>query len=196
MGERRTVGLYRGQSRDPQPQGWSQFVEQVRKAAQRKPNRSHGPVECLTNAGNDRSLWGNPEKYAEGRCKHVNHKTGAQCKKWALQGASRCNFHGGYRENPQHPGAVALYQSGELDRHDQHRKAMYRVYKRGREEEREAAKQAMRSHGLICHAPDLLDGMDAYIMDDNGRAWRRWIGTLKARGEVNDAKRANGKAQT
>lgn len=166
-----------GSARDKQPQEWQDFVRQVSEAAQRKPRTS----AATPPPGDPAALRPENPLYQKRRCQHVSAKSGKQCKNWSMRGATRCHFHGGYRQAPTHPATVRLFTSGEIDRQSEHIAKRPLIYERGRETERREAQRALLERRLGSHAADVLEGMNAFAADDGGKAWRRWLATLDAR---------------
>lgn len=161
-----------------QPQSWQEYVSQVEDAARSAPKKSHGPVENLIPC-QYAYLLDNP-KYEERRCKHISKKTGARCKRWSMRGADRCPGHGGYRQNPSHKATVRLFKMGEIDRQTAHKQARQIIYDEHRDTEaHRQARSAVKAAGAPLHAALILEGIRAFEMDDNGRAWRRWKASLK-----------------
>lgn len=181
MSKGMSVGKGRGQRGNNNPQTWEKFVEQAAETAKRverkKPRRM--TEAQLANLKLSQKGQGRPDPTPEGRCDFIK-RDGSQCGNWAMRGASRCHTHGGYRQNPNHPATGRRFLSGDVDRQTQHREARDRVAK-GDPKARSAAQRELKDRGIGRNAVDTLEGMTAFLADDGGKTWRRWLKSLNIR---------------
>lgn len=99
------------------------------------------------------------------------------CKAAAMTGSKYCKRHGGYRQNPAHPGSIARLMNGKLHRLKAAGKA-HKVWKTSTIEERKTVLRTEipdpRPSSLIINRANGLKALRA-APRDNGEAWRRWI---------------------
>jgi hypothetical protein len=165
------VSLYVGNGENPQ--SWSEFLRQVENAPKPPKPGARGPVENL-----EKRLTVYLPPDPDRRCDFVSSKTGLQCKKWSMRGASRCHFHGGYRQNPHHKGTQRLYRQGALHEHDTQMKARHALKGIPRQASGAAA-LAIKENSKPKRPRLVLEGARAYLEEDGGKAWRRWVKSLK-----------------
>ena len=162
----------------------AEYEEKVAEAARRKRKRQANVTpEQLANLKPSRTqgtikgkYWPTPER----RCKHVSKKTGNQCKNWALHGATRCHKHGGYRQNPSHPGSIKLYEKGAIAAEAENRAARQELYKHPLRQE---AYNALRAAGAPPTYKNNLDLANALQIDDNGKTYRAVLAQITRESE-------------
>jgi hypothetical protein len=154
---------------------WADFVETVAEAARKRARRARGKTgKRLPKSGDPTGLWP-----ASLTCDFLRGAEGIRCKNWPMKGATRCRHHGGYRQNPAHPATVALYQSGEITKADQRKRARAELATGGYPELiqiRDAIKARTGGSRVPSHV--LLEGIKTAREDDGGMAWRRFLHSL------------------
>jgi hypothetical protein len=151
----------------------AEYEEKVAEAARRKRKRQANVTpEQLANLKPNQSTgtitrkhWPTPER----RCKHVSKKTGNQCKNWSLHGATRCHKHGGYRQNPSHPGSIKLYEKGAIAAEAENRAAATELLSHPHKQD---AINALRAAEAPTRHTDVLELANALQIDDNGKTYR------------------------
>ncbi|WP_288927234.1 hypothetical protein [uncultured Maritimibacter sp.] len=161
---------------EPEPPSWNDFKAEVAKAAKRKPAKkgARGPLSNLIPLPPYRPPT--PEE----RCQFVK-ANGEQCGLRHMKGATRCHYHGGYRQNPTHPATVRMFREGRIDAIEAERAArrvIYALPPKERKEAQSAAIAELRARGLDFRNVTILEGIEAYRAGDGGRAWRRWCANL------------------
>ena len=157
----------------------AEYEEKVAEAARRKRKRQANVTpEQLANLKPSRTqgtikgkYWPTPER----RCKHVSKKTGNQCKNWALHGATRCHKHGGYRQNPSHPGSIKLYEKGAIAAEAENRAAATELRNHPF---REQAHKALRAAEAPARYKHILQLANALQIDDNGKTYRATLSQI------------------
>jgi hypothetical protein len=157
---------------------WSEFIDRVTEAASKPKSAQRGIPSNMTNAANIESLWGKPIP-KDRQCSFVHSrgdKKGKRCGAWAMKGATRCVRHGGYRQNPTHPATVRKLQDALAV--DVSRRATASL-RQTDPHARRAVEDALRASEIPLRAATILQGVEAYQMDDNGKAWRRFLEQAK-----------------
>jgi hypothetical protein len=103
-------------------------------------------------------------------------RKGKRCGRWAMKGATRCPCHGGYRQNPEHPATVR--RIADIQHQHEAMKAHQKVRAIAPARINEIS-LTLRQWGLPLSPGNILDGSNALDIDDNGRAYRRWIEQVK-----------------
>lgn len=162
----------------------AEYEEKVAEAARRKRKRAanHSPNSKANLKPSP--VQGTLKEYhpptPERRCQHVNHKTGNQCKNWSIHGATRCHKHGGYRQNPNHPGSIKLYEKGAIAAELTNRAARQELYKHPLRQE---AYNALRAAGAPPTYKNNLDLANALQIDDNGKTYRAVLAQITRESE-------------
>jgi hypothetical protein len=161
------------------------FLKRVQAAAVKQAKRKGHPNPQNLKRGDTSPLWAQPIPDKR-RCDHVYSDTGRnrekgrvgqQCKRWAMHGASRCNDHGGYRQNPEHPATVRRLADIEM----MHAAAQARIAIHTADPHiAQHVKTSIHSRGLPLSPQTIAAGIDAITRDDNGKAWRRYLDQLTA----------------
>lgn len=144
-------------------QGWKAFAAAVEASGDR---RRRGKGSQLHLVPKDASAFA-----VAPRCSVIRQGgAGERCRCPAVRGASRCYWHGGLLEVPAHPG-----NRKQLEKyHARIARAAARTqtYLLPREARQQAALH-YRGAGRDWHA--ILAGAQAYLQDDGGLAFRRWM---------------------
>jgi hypothetical protein len=150
---------------------WDAFLEKVAEAARKRPKRAGIKGKRLPKSGDPTGLW--PAKIT---CDFLRGAAQVRCRSWPMKGATRCVRHGGLRQNPAHPATVRLYQSGEIAKADQRKRARAELATGDYPELasiRDAIKARTGQKAIPSHV--LLEGIRAAREDDGGMAWRRFL---------------------
>lgn len=168
-------GLYQiGKGRKPKRRTRASLADLAEAASTKKRKNHPGNAETLTNCRNIASLWG--QQIPKGRQCSFTHKTGKRCGCWAMRGARYCWKHGGLLDVPNHPSAVKALPYIEAEQ--AHRAAQQEIRKHDPHTV-ELIRQSIIAKGYTTAQPgDIIEGVKAYNTDDNGRAYRRWLGQL------------------
>lgn len=146
---------------------WDEFTARVIEAASKtRGNPDPSGNRKLTKV----SLYKKPTP--DKQCDFTSSKTGKRCGNWAMKGAQRCNVHGGYRQNPEHPGTVK--RLGDILNTVTERRASKAIYHTN-PKTRAYVEQSLRGEALPLTPTVVKEGIHAYEKDDNGRAYRRWL---------------------
>lgn len=156
------------------PMGWVKFAEAVEAAAKARPKRKGSPEAGIELA----KLRGPWQRMHEGpRCQAIAKQTGQRCAQSAMRGGTRCVKHGGRLEVPEHPANAKRAQHYRTRAEGAPaRSALYCLPPEARKAAQaaysgtEADKAGRRSRWA-----EILEGAQAYLQDDGGRAFRRWI---------------------
>ena len=170
------VGAGGGKKEINNPTSWPKFVRLVAAAAAkaRKPRtKANRQVQAqLDNLRPD--YTGERLKVKPSRQCTFIKKDGSRCRNWNLRGAQRCRNHGGYRQNPAHPGTVALYRSGYIQFLTERRNAYKQLARDVSPNAKQQAIMMLRKSNTRLTAQRALEGAKAFECNDNGIAWRRW----------------------
>ena len=111
----------------------------------------------------------------------AKRRDGKPCNAPALAGATNCRNHGGYRQNPGHPGSIKRLLNGKLHRIKAQR-AAFEVWKHATLEERTIVVRAeipdTTKTGLMINRANGIKALRA-APRDNGEAWRVWNATQR-----------------
>ena len=155
---------------------WEEFAEKVSKA---KPRKKRNMSEAqLANLWHDPPHNPPPE---ERQCQAVTRRLGRRCKQWAVRGAKRCHLHGGLREVPTHPATIRAYQKGLVDAETAKRAARDWLSNNVSQRDRQELVETLRHNDIRCDPVTMKQGWDAMVIDDGGRAWRRFLATAPKR---------------
>lgn len=168
------------------PDTWAEFMAKVRLAKSKQikhPNKVMTRTNGLANLDKAKRSCGYfPVKRP---CDFT--RNGVRCLVYAMRGATRCHFHGGYRQNPSHPATIRLLTEGRLTAVTANKQAWQalihiRTTPVGASAEREA-RQVMQSHGQNITGQSLLEGTLALLRIDNdaGKSWRGWLARHRTR---------------
>jgi hypothetical protein len=175
-------GLKVGTGRGPKPPKypkWDEFIQIAREAAAEKLPRMRRSRPMPRGYKVANPIGPPPE---DRRCDYRFYapgnpdRDGLQCRRWATPGTPRCTSHGGIRINPRSNAAVNMVLSGYLDAKDR------QIQRERNPSYRFAANQvrkALDALGIERTLGVVKEGIDAYLEDDGGRAWRRWIDNMK-----------------
>lgn len=158
---------------------WNKFKKAVSEAAKKPRKKEHGPIENLNPNGPGSSYPLTLPPPADKRCTAIA-KSGSQCLLYAMQGATRCQIHGGHRENPANRATIRLLSKGAIDRRDQMIEARKQLYDlRPSREDVAYIRQIIRDKGQRPSPPRILEGIIAMKADSEGVAFRRWQKAMK-----------------
>jgi hypothetical protein len=152
---------------------FTEFVHKVEAAAAKpKKARGTGNQANLLNGTDGEYFWPIRE---DRRCAFTHTKgdrAGKRCGAWSMRNGTRCARHGGYREQPDHPATIRRLA---LIQHQQAKSIANKELRRAPPKTRHTVEQALELEGLPLSPSTVLQGVQAYIIDDNGKAWRRFI---------------------
>lgn len=144
------------------PIPWKEFMRRVEAAGPAKKG------ERLP-----RRIGVKPE--GENRCTHI-FKAGNRCTRFNMQGGTRCNFHGGYRETPEHPATRRrLHYIRLLDKRMRAKQELRSIPPK----DQRMIREALEAQNLQALPEQVSEAYKAYNTNDNGRAWRRYLSTLQ-----------------
>jgi hypothetical protein len=158
------------------------FLARVQAAAiKQAKNKNHpgGPVENMK-PFDPAWLWAQPIPdhkrcdftFSDTARNRAKDRVGNRCGRWAMDGATRCPSHGGYRQNPEHKATVRRLADVEALARDS---AALAVIRNANPHDAQHVKSTMQQRGLPLSPQTIAQGIDALTHDDNGKAWRRFI---------------------
>lgn len=157
---------------------WKEFAAQVEEAAAKRA-RAPKPKPQPVNLANLRP--GGVEQLRQApRCVATARISGERCKGPAVRGAALCSQHGGLLVVPAHPAnARRLEQLQGIAAAQEARQAFFahppaiRLATSQAWKEAQGAKRRRRNKWR-----HMLEGAQALSLNDNGRAFRRWLASL------------------
>lgn len=152
--------------------GWDAYMKRAEQVSRRTVPKPRD-TSNIHDFGNDRrDMWdGNRPDHRQ--CDFRGQSLGGRrCKKWAVRGASRCEVHGGLRQNPDHPANGRLWRKGKVQQHDKAKQARLTVRHHPM---RASAVEMLRGAGIPATAINVLRAIDALEADDGGKSWRRLV---------------------
>ena len=163
-----------------QPQTFEEFVKEVEEAA-RKGGEHRPRAQAQTSLDNLAPIPGYHKPPPDRQCDFIM-RTNARCPNWSMRGATRCQSHGGYRQNPKHPATIRLLLNGDLYEEANERAAAGELHLTDKEIV-DTCKTALLAIGAKFNRQMLLQATKAYTADPAGKTWRRYLSSISQAGK-------------
>lgn len=168
-------------------QPWKEFMKEVAEAASKPSKRRSGPIENLppNEKGSIYPMVIPPPD--EQRCEATT-KAGTRCQRYKMNGATRCQAHGGHREVPRHKATIRLWNKGVIASRDQALDARAELASmKIPMAERQIIREALHAKNHRANPIKMLQGVKAFRADNEGIAYRRWLSSLSRPGAKHKA---------